>query len=382
MVDYIRHEIAVHKMYTNLDNMINSNLLENREVIMFGTSKIASMIVYYLQQNKICVKSIVDNDKKRWNQEVWGLKVYPPDYYQDNYNDKCLFLIASSYQNEMINQLQEYGYKSDKHIIKVIDLPEAMNDYSFADRTEYREMSDTDIRISQTNVLKHLKHLCEQNNLRYYLCGGTLLGAVRHKGYIPWDDDIDVVMPADDIVKLVKLLNEDTEYGIVSCFGNMDYFDECSMMYDRSNICDVNHFPMQMTLGMWIDIFPFFGMPDGDEEISEYAKTAKYMEADKWNKIYSGQKCQDALKEQLGYLMGYDYDNSPNIGFLLSRYFMKDVFPAKYFKKAVKVLFEGEYYDAPEDWDLYLKKIYGDYMQLPPIEQQVGHHYFKAYYKK
>lgn len=235
---------------------------------------------------------------------MFGLSIFSPEILSKSKNDNTLVLIASGFQEEMIKQLEDMGYIYGKHILKVIDLPELMKDYSFVDRTGYIPLSDAEIKQSQLNVLKKAKQICEENGLRYYLAYGTLLGAVRHKGYIPWDDDIDIYIPIKDMKKFIEKVNEDKNFGIVSSCVEMDYYSNFSMMYDCNNICDSNHFPMQLTFGISIDIFPLFGLPDNKEE-----------------------------------------------------------------------------FNTPYGYNNYLKKRYGNYLELPPVEKRVGHHTFNAYHK-
>lgn len=382
-MDFVRHDTAIKLFYSNLDSFLERGIFENRKIIMFGTSKIASMIIYYLKVRGIDTVAIVDNDVKRQGTIVFGINVYSPDKYLRKFDEQNLILIASSYQDSMIKQLEKMGYQYETHVIKVIDLPKVMNDYSFVDRTGLKKMTREDIRAHQMNVLKYYKKICDENNLRYFLCGGTLLGAVRYKGYIPWDDDIDVYMEMKDLKKLVKILKNDTNFGIASFVDEeADYYDECSLMYERNSIMDSNHFPMQISAGISIDIFPLVGLPDDEDELKEYISVIKELEADKWNKLYDKYLLRKASKKLVDYMSSFDFDDHKTCGFLLSRYFMREIMPSSYFKGHKEVEFEGEFFHAPLCTHEYLEHIHGvDYMTPPPKELQVAGHYYNAYYK-
>ena len=142
---YKRYDKALNVLYHNLSEIIKMPDLNKKDIYMFGTSKIATMIISFLQKEGVVLSGIVDNDKRRHGFIVENLKVYSPDILK-NYNEKAIVLIASSYQNEMIKQLQNMGYKVDRNIIKVIDLPQLMDDYSFVDRNDYIELEKEEIK--------------------------------------------------------------------------------------------------------------------------------------------------------------------------------------------------------------------------------------------
>lgn len=381
-MNFIRHTQAIESFYKRLDELIENNIFRDKNIIMFGTSKIAGMIIYYLKIHEIKINNIIDNDKKRQGEIIFGSLVIAPEQLDITYRKDTIILIASYYQNEMIQQLKDMGYEEEKNIIKVIDLPLLMNDYSFADRSGFRVMEMEQVKEKQVGILKHLKEVCGKNNLRYFLSSGTLLGAIRHKGYIPWDDDMDIFVEMKDLKKLINLLKEDKDYSIISFVDDVDYYDEYSLMIDNNSIMDSNHFPMQITSGVSIDILPLCGLPDDEMELKEYSKTIKELEMNRWNKLYSKEKCKKATNELVDFMCSYDFDKCNHCGFLLSPYFMREVMEKRYFSSTVEVEFEGGKFAAPVGWHEYLTRLYGDYMQLPPIEKRVAHHFFKAYYKQ
>lgn len=381
-MDYIRHTKALDELYHNLDKMIEANLFEEKYVVMFGCNKIAGMIIYYLQQKNIKVDSIIDNNKNNCGQIFMDVLVSAPQEVLGTFRKDVLVLIASGFQAEMIKQLEDMGYKNNEHIRKVIDLPMLMNDYSFVQRDNFEELNREEIRNSQLRCLKKVKSICENNNIRYFLCGGTLLGAVRHQGYIPWDDDIDIFIVLKDWEKFSKLVRENDEFGFINFLGEDDYYDDMGLFYDKSNICDANHFPMQTTAGISIDVMPLIGLPDTQEAIKEYAMELKNQNSKVQNTLYDLSKCKNERKKLYELMLKYDYDTSKNIGHILGPYFMKEVRPKEWFEKTVYLKFEDEEYAAPIGYDNYLRKLYGDYMQLPPEDKRIGHHYFRAYKKK
>ena len=121
-----------------------------------------------------------------------------------------------------------------------------------------------EIHKEETEILKKFISFCDENNLTYYICGGTLLGAIRHKGFIPWDDDIDVMMPRNEFEKLEKILNEKKIAENLSFIsydnGNMHYpfgkVINTNIKIDDSCVKD------KLEQYLWIDIFPMDGIPE------------------------------------------------------------------------------------------------------------------------
>ncbi len=380
---YERHDTAIRTLYHNLDTLLEQGILQNKTVVMFGTSNLASIVIYYLKQKGIQVQAIIDNDSSREGKIVYGVPVFLPEQYmsKEAYSQDKIVLIASTYQKEMRAQLEQMGYEYHKNIFYAIDLPQVMNDYSYVDRTSYVELTDDEIKQVQLGILQKLDTVCKEHGIRYYICGGTLIGAVRHQGYIPWDDDIDVVMPLGDIIRLEEVLRNDEDYSFIGMSPDMEYFDACSLMVDNRTVCDFNGF-LQLTSGVSIDIFPFIGVPQGQEEFDAYIKQMRTLEMKKWNLMYDMKACMQAYQEQIQYMMTFDYDTYDTIGNVLGRYFLKDIFPRYYFEETVELPFEHLRLAAPKHYHEYLTRLYGDYMKLPPKEKQVGVHYYRAYWRK
>lgn len=381
-MDYVIHRNAVDKFYHNLD-IILKELNSNNKIVIFGTNKVSGMMAHYLIKNGKNVYALIDNDTVRQGQRIFGIKVYSPEKCLGEFDDDYRILIVSGHQQSMVKQLTDMGYEHDKHIRIVIDLNQEMSDFSFVDRNGYEELSDEEVRKKQINALRHLKEVCERNHLKYYLAYGTLLGAVRHKGYIPWDDDIDVFVELEDLKRLNQVMKDDKEFSLISFVDeDNDYCDEISLFVDCSAIMDNNHFPIQLTTGITIDVFCLSGIPDGENEFYEYAQKAKQMEQIKWNKMYNAKECKAEVMNVLKFLSQYEFGKTKRVGSILSPYFLREVFDYNSFAHPRELLFEGEYYKAPYDYNEYLCQIYGeDYMLPPPEKERNGHHSYRAYKK-
>lgn len=268
-----------------------------------------------------------------------------------------------------------------------------------------KEMSLDEIRSIQLNLLKELASFCEENNITYFLAGGTLLGAIRHKGYIPWDDDIDILMPRPDYGRFLKLFNENNSNNkIIRVFANEI---DGSFPYTFAKLVNCNTYLKEDTLlnyslGVNIDIFPIDGLPSSLREINMWYKIIDFLRKVYFLKILKPRKGRNIIKEMLLYggrvvlyliptsilariiilcAKRYSYEESEYVGCLVWGYGKREIVKKEVFRDAIEVEFEGFTFKAPIGYKEYLTSLYGDYMKLPPKEQRVSHHKYKAYWK-
>lgn len=251
-------------------------------------------------------------------------------------------------------------------------------------------MSLDEMREVQLYILDCIHDYCTKNNLRYSLGGGSLLGAIRHRGYIPWDDDIDVMLPRADYDKLIEGFEGNYEHCRLHHYGNdKTYPFFFAKIYDDRTELTTD----LVTNGVNVDVFPIDGMP---EEMKSgwyfwrliHEQWAFHLYGRKWTSLSWKEKCLRIIypskrllwKIHDRYIRSYSFETSPSTGCAVGRYAKKELMGPDSFKRYVNVEFENRICRAIADYDEYLKKHYGDYMKLPPENKRKSHG-SKAYTK-
>ena len=254
-----------------------------------------------------------------------------------------------------------------------------------------------EIKEIQLNILEEVASFCKMHNLRYTLAYGTLLGAVRHKGYIPWDDDIDIHMPRPDYEKFIKLYsNAHTSYKVITHEADKRYNMPFAKVHYPATIVRELHLKPGV-FGVYIDIFPIDALVSPlQATICAQCKRFLFVKSRIFLKNMPLQeKARLALTKLLLLLvperlllwvvkkcmLHREYDSCELVCSLASRTAKKEVFPRSMFDNVTMLPFEGKEYCAVEDYHTYLSKQYGDYMQLPPEEKRASTHNAVASYK-
>lgn len=260
-----------------------------------------------------------------------------------------------------------------------------------------------ELREIQLELLLEFHEFCEENNINYSLAYGSLLGAIRHKGYIPWDDDIDVCMLRSEYEKLEKIFPEN--YKNRYSFYTLNRAKKWNRPYGKffnSKTIEIEHTRNNVGIGIGIDIFPIDDVPDNHKKFERFRKrrlllvkasTLKWLI---WSKERSFRKNLIIAASQilllpfpnrfLARLIDAYSRNKNNKGYKsvfrsCDTIVGKISFPKSLFDGYVDVPFENYTFKAMQGYKDYLHACYGDYMKLPPKEKQVSHHAFNAFWK-
>lgn len=265
------------------------------------------------------------------------------------------------------------------------------------------KMEIKDSQNISLSILKIVTDICEKLNLNYYLMYGTLIGAVRHHGFIPWDDDVDIMMPRKDHDILVNYLSQNPGE-----LHGMELFnpDSCeNYPYMITRISNPNY-KIQMKnelpygMGIFIDIYPFDGVGDKLNEAlriehkGDILSSLCYLST---RKHFAKENTKGVIKNIIKYpafivskILGKNFFQRrlfklSNRKFYDSKYICcatwtsggeRCLYKRKWFDKYVYLNFENYKFRVPKDYDKVLKHTYGNYMKLPPINERIGHHFY------
>ncbi len=270
------------------------------------------------------------------------------------------------------------------------------------------EVPFEEIRPIQLGILDAITGFCDAHGLRYYISGGTLLGAVRHGGYIPWDDDIDLNMPRPDCDRLLELtggrIGENIEIGAAD--GPIRHSVPFVRAYDTDYLLRLESEKgvIRAYSNVSIDIFPIDGLPRHEwasrvhyffaKSLVILRRVAYYRELTgdwDWHRLIRfaaylpakavGWRTWNRLIQKLSRM--YGYEKSEKVGVVCCCVHTNEERMGRdVYGEAQTMPFEDRAYKAPQKPEEYLKRIYGDFMKLPPREKQIRHHHYTVFHLK
>lgn len=268
-----------------------------------------------------------------------------------------------------------------------------------------RNLEVDEIKKIASDILAYIKLVCERNNIQYYLAYGTVLGAIRHKGFIPWDDDIDVCMTRDNFNKFSEAMKNDTESPYELLYlDNEKYTLPLPKVVDTRTELSQYTQREKMLLGVYVDVFILDNVPDDRALRERFYKKLGHLQTCwtyaqyKWT--YRGKSVKQVIYELLHFyvILSNPRHYAMRLEKLAAKYSSadtllmgtmtfagygrsKETFEKRIFGKGSKAIFEGNEYVIPELYDEYLTFLYKDYMQLPPEDKRCSRHSFIAYHK-
>ena len=267
------------------------------------------------------------------------------------------------------------------------------------------ELTLDQVKKIELDILIKFARFCDKHNLTYYLAYGTLIGAVRHKGFIPWDDDIDIQMPRQDYNKLIDIFNDEKEDLHLQLINP---YDACSR-HSIVKIVDTRTVKIEervsygeQSLGVDIDIFPLDGQPEDEKEYLHFYRRLRwiyliyYYTTIKQNakslprklkvlvlllKLFFCDK-NKLLDKAAKIHRRFPYEQCSCVGVVeCVANTEENRFLKSSFADTVMLEFEGHLFKCPIGYDDVLRAVYGDYMQLPSEDKRVTHHDYKTFFK-
>lgn len=273
-------------------------------------------------------------------------------------------------------------------------------------------MTTKEIQQVCLDILKDVHEFCVKNNIKYSLSGGTLLGAIRHNGFIPWDDDIDIQMPRPDYDRFIHTYVSQKGYKVYS--RELPEFEKKKMTYAYSRVCDmkktfvdtgINPWILEDT-GVWIDVFPCDGISSDLLEAQKHLKHIHWLvrfarwpayKDSSWKKIKNGRDFMDKIKYVIKKIISvfvpastfdkmitlkktYDYTKSDYF-FATTLKGFGEWQPKKNMESFELHQFEDTEFYIMSGYDANLTSLYGDYMTIPQKNKRVVHSFNRYYWK-
>lgn len=300
----------------------------------------------------------------------------------DSYN--IVLLVASKINKDDINRLESLGYIMNKNLFVLYDWSADM----FSNYVKVKKkLTLKELQNIEKTILKSFDEYCMTNGLRYWVCGGTLLGTIRHKGFIPWDDDIDVFMPWEDYQKFVCSYEDNDKYR-VACLDKQEYVDKYKTiwgkMIENTTIIREDDTLIHEIHPAWIDIFPIIGMPDDEKGRNDLLKEVVEAERKFTENLYrsngSIKKRNQAYTDIVNISKRYKFDQSRCVGVIGTQYREKDIVTRAAFDGTVRKPFEDIEVNVPAGYKEYLGNLYGqNWMEIPKESERKSHH-IEAYW--
>lgn len=261
----------------------------------------------------------------------------------------------------------------------------------------YRKMSLRELQLLQLNAMKEIHTVCVKNNITYYIIAGTLLGAVRHGGFIPWDDDIDIAMMRNDFEKFKSIFSKefDIEKYFLQHYGtDVDFRPALMRVCIKGTILDLpSEYHLKNCKNSYLDIFPLDNVPDDmnyrRKQVKDMRNIAKIIKLKLYRFYEENSVFKKKAKQLISFFLSiyplkflqknivnimtrYDNEKTKCVASMASQYsYFKQTMDRRIYGNPILVKFEDTFLFAPENKEKYLIQLYGeDYMKIPPLNKQ------------
>ncbi|WP_217596225.1 phosphorylcholine transferase LicD [Cohnella sp. GbtcB17] len=362
-------------------------------IVWFGYLALVDVVQNALTAKGQRIDYVVDNDRMKWGRVTYGgVMVSPPDHVLTTVRKHAVVFVFSNYTDAIVQQVRSLGYRDDQ----IIRFPAPA---AYAEETEALlggeldatgRMTLRELQLVELDILKALRDFCAEHQLKYYLAGGTLFGAVNYKGFVPWDDDIDVYMPYDDYVKLIKDFPVGGRYEILHWEAYDEFFWPYIQMVDNTTVIMYGSTPISLAQGVFIDIIPLTGYPEKQDEIDYRVNMNRYLES-QWRWFYnargvveiSPERPADCRADIIKRRYDLSFYDSPNVATAVELWGGEEqwIVPREVFDYGRTMEFEGEQFSVARGYEEYLKLRARKYANAPASAVQVSHP-INAYWKK
>ncbi|WP_026496490.1 LicD family protein [Butyrivibrio sp. WCD3002] len=389
-----------HNFVVPLLDVLMQEITEKKyvSVVWLGVHPWLSVIVQALYDYGIDNVRVLDNDlrkigkviipyKKQFSNIISYKRVVVEPVRVKTISEDALIVMANTHYAEFKAQLCAEEI-SDERIINLYDLSREHIEYKKVRNcfdASHIKLSLKEVQKLELNLLKDFSDFCEDKKLKYFLGGGTLIGALRHEGFIPWDDDIDVYMPFEDFTEFIKEYSEHGKNEVFYWEKDDDFVLQFAQVVNPNTkiFRDYDWMFGAGELSVFIDIFPIAGYPSEPEAIERQWQRNLELDADWFYyaiiKDVPNINSVDIRKRVIQERHSRSFYQSEYVGNVIRTVHRPWAVPANIYSDYKMVKFEDGYFRAPIGYEQYLKYRYGDYMVLPPVEKR-EQHLFPSYY--
>ena len=262
-----------------------------------------------------------------------------------------------------------------------------------------KEITSLDeIKRIELSIMKRIHCICEEEKLTYFLSFGTLIGAVRHKGFIPWDDDIDIYMPRNDydkLVEIIKFRGEIQHLSYANPFSKIRYGRNLTKVFDTDTVLTEPQYKTDDPIGVFVDVWPLDGTPNNPLLrrvcLSKALILKKMILA---SSMYTNREYSLIRNLGISFASHVNHDNlTRKLDRLSRKYAFSDsnyvfcysaqdaIYDRHLFSERILWSFEDTEFYIPKEYDKILRLEFGEYMVLPPEEERIPHHVINTFYK-
>ena len=266
----------------------------------------------------------------------------------------------------------------------------------------YEEVTDiSEIQQMELGIMEYIHEVCQKIGVKYFLAYGSLIGAVRHQGFIPWDDDMDICMLRDDYEKLqdYMIAHPDERYELMSYKNNVNYVYPFMKVQDNHTYLVEEDVRIDSDMGIYVDIFPVDGYEDDQAFKDKMTKIIKKRQLScyTFKGITNSKSLVNSIIRYISVIIFYFTNTNKYVAqidelaksrkvedyelvdYVVYKDMNKPVWKREWLEQVEAGSFEGKEFMIPKHYHEILTSDYGNYMQLPPVEQQVSHHDFKLW---
>ena len=391
-------ESIIQKIGVEIKQLIDEHIItQDKKIILYGLNAFSFGIRTILDNYGFYVDSYVSDDPELIMSHQRSQKAARARYLNDSrdliricdikerlvpFDKEAIIISAEKICPE--TKIEELCYKKGIRFFQVYDW--GQNDFEKEVQGK-KEIGLQEIQNIEKDILNYLDKFCMEKGIRYWVCGGTLLGTIRHKGFIPWDDDIDVFMPWKDYLRFMEEFVPNERYRLMSPdkVDRKDYYNFFAKLGDNRTIAREDGQIIRTIHPVAIDIFPLIGLPAEKRKKMSFFKQYYELEYEIWEDFYAKNGSLDVYNkwypDQRKFLEMYDFDSSDYVGVLSTGYRERDCTTRQVYNTTLRMPFEDIEINVPGGYQEYLDNLYGKgWVRLPDEDKRVSHHGMEAYW--